>query len=310
MANFDYVFFGSSSFSQVVLEELVCQSFQPKLVVVPQTKPSGRKQILQPSSLILFCQQHNLAYLEVTSFKNQTILEKLTQTNCKLAILASFGKIIPSPIISLFVQGIINVHPSLLPKWRGPSPLQAVLLAGEKLSGVTLIKLDNEVDHGPIIAQTKINLTLDETINELEIKSAKAAARLLVENLPKYLNQEIKLLPQDHTQATFCKIIKREDGQINWQQNAQTIYNQWRAYVSWPGIYTFWQKKRVKLSKISLSQEPAVSTGLVRYQNGKLLVDAQDMALEIKELQLAGGKALSAQNFILGHKNFISSKLG
>ncbi len=309
MTNFDYVFFGSSIFSQVVLAQLISHGYYPCLVVLPQNKPSGRKQILQTSSLVKFCQTRSLSYLEVANFKDQITIEKIKQSGCALAILASFGKIIPTSVISLFSQGIINIHPSLLPKWRGPSPLQAVLLVGESISGVTLIQLDSEVDHGPIIAQVKINITMDENVTDLEIKLAKIGTELLIKTLPRYVSQKIHLSPQDHGQATFCKMIKREDGHINWQQTACQIYNQWRAFVKWPGVYTFWQGQRLKLLKILLSERLVVMPGKISYQDGKLFIDTKDLALEIQELQLAGGKVLSSQDFIRGHINFISSKL-
>ncbi|HLD34239.1 MAG TPA: methionyl-tRNA formyltransferase, partial [Patescibacteria group bacterium] len=186
-----------------------------------------------------------------------TFIHQLKSLKPDLGIVVAYGKIIPDAVLNIFPKGVVNIHPSLLPKYRGPSPIQAALLNGDSETGVTIMLLDKEMDHGPILAQQrmKIENTPKTVITKhdaaalnsvrmtglaLSNKLADIGAQLLVEILPKYLDGEITPQPQDHGRATFTKILERENGQIDWKQSAEHIERMIRAYDLWPGTWTLW----------------------------------------------------------------------
>ncbi len=280
----------------------------PKLIVTVKGKPTGRSQQIKKSILFDWSQKNNLPIKEIDNLKEPSLIKEIAGLKCQLGILAALGKIVPSTLINSFPYGIINIHPSYLPKLRGPSPIQYALLAGFKKTGVTIMKLDEELDHGPILTQTEVDILPDELYPDLEHKLANLGADLLVKALPEYLARKFELIAQNHEQATFTKKISREHGRINWQNQALNIYNQWRAFWPWPGIFTNWQGQNLKLITIKVINLPSITPGLVRFDNN-LYIDAKNFSLLISQLQLAGGKELAAKDFIRGHQNFINSKL-
>ncbi|MEK7496280.1 MAG: methionyl-tRNA formyltransferase, partial [Patescibacteria group bacterium] len=205
---------------------------------------------------------------------------------------------------------IVNVHPSLLPLYRGPSPIQSAILNGDTTTGVSLILLDAEVDHGPILVQTEQIINLEDDAVSLSNKLAEQSVKMLVESLPKYLSGELKPIPQNHSAATFTKIINKADGQADFiNKTAEELNNQRRAFTPWPGLWTMWQGKRLKL--LSTVPHNAVTTkpGLVTLVEDSLVIGTKSGALQINELQLEGGKPLKTKDFLLGHKSFINSLL-
>lgn len=305
--NKPFVYFGTSDFSKKILEDLVQNKAIPQLIVTTQSKPSGRGLKVNLGPVAQFAQDNNLPYLTVKSLKNG-LPDDLLANKTPFAILAAFGKILPVELLDLYEYGIINVHPSLLPKFRGASPIQSTLLADEKNTGVSLIKLDAEVDHGPILSQASLIIGNDDAI-DLENKLAKLAVEQLLINIPEYLSGQIKIRQQDHNQATFSKQITKQDGQANFALSAKALDNQRRAFVPWPGLWTSWQGKRLKLINTSVIELP-LKNGQVNLVDKNVVVGCADnSALIIKELQLADGKIQSASSFINGHKNFIGSIL-
>ncbi|MCE9549167.1 methionyl-tRNA formyltransferase, partial [Candidatus Nomurabacteria bacterium] len=169
-----------------------------------------------------------------------------------LFVVVSYGKIIPKEILDLPRLGTINIHPSLLPLYRGPSPIVTPILNGDTETGVTIIKIDEEMDHGPILAQEKINLSGDEFIWDLEKSLAELGGKLLVETIPKFIAGQVQLKEQDHNKATYVKKIKKEDGLIDLEDDAVKNYNKFRAYASWPRTFFFKNGKRIIITKASL----------------------------------------------------------
>lgn len=200
-------------------------------------------------------------------------LDQIPQAD--IGILASFGAIISKKILNSFPQGILNVHPSLLPRYRGPAPVQTAILNGEKETGVTIIKMDEEIDRGPIVAQVKEKILPTDTSPSLYQRLFEKGANLLNE----ILESPIITTPQDHARATFTKKFSREDGQIDWSKKADEIDRQIRAFTPWPGSYTFVNSKRLKILKAHL-------------RNKKLVLD---------EVQLEGKKPVTFRQFLQGH---------
>ncbi len=214
--------------------------------------------------------------------------KKIRKTNPDLVIVASYGKIIPKEILEIPRYGCLNVHGSLLPKYRGPSPIQTAILNGDKETGVTIILMDEKIDHGPIISNSKFQIPNSKiTYQELSQKLAQLGAKLLIQTIPKWIKGEIKPRSQDESKASCTKILKREDGKIDWSKPAQKIERQIRAFNPWPGAFTFIKHKgkvlRVKILKADISKED------------KLI---------IKKIQPEGKKPMSFEEFKRGYHDF------
>jgi methionyl-tRNA formyltransferase len=236
-------------------------------------------------------------------------------TGAELFIVAAYGKIIPQKFLDLPKFGCLNVHPSLLPKYRGASPIQSALLHGEKETGVTIMKMDAEMDHGPIISNFEFRISNFETQQTLSEKLAEVGAELLLKSVPDYLTGKIEPKEQNHNAATFCKIIKKSDGEINWQKSAEQIYNQWRAFWPWPGIFFELRinlpagkagnyELRIKIIELSLNsgEDSKHKPGELFAENNKLFVAGGDQKLlEIKKLQPEGKNIMNDKDFINGY---------
>lgn len=229
-------FFGTPRFAQIVLEKLIDSPFRPQVVITAPDKKAGRGRKLQASPVKLSAQRFNIEILQPKSL-NSNLLTPFPKFD--LAILVAYGKIIPRDILSIPRYGFINVHPSLLPKYRGPSPIQSAILTGEGKTGVTIMLLDEKVDHGPILAQQEVIIEENDTHASLIEKLGKLGANLLIETLPYYLDGSLKLQPQNHSLATLTKHVKKSDGYIRLENppDPQTLNRMIRAYYPWPGTW-------------------------------------------------------------------------
>jgi len=269
------VFLGTPEFGAIILEGLIKNNCKPILVITVPDKPVGRKQILTPPPVKLMAQKYNIPIAQPEKIK------EFKEGN--LVICAAYGKVLAKEILETPRYGCLNVHPSLLPKYRGPSPIQTAILNGDKETGVTIILIDEKMDHGPIIAQRKWKISAKTNSEELSKKLAKLGAELLIETIPKWLKGEIKAEAQNESKATYTKILKKEDGKINWKKSAQEIERQIRAFHPWPGSFTFWKGKRIKILEADV------------LKNNKLT---------IKKLQPEGKKPMTAEDFKRGYHGY------
>ncbi len=293
------------------------------LVISEPDKPRGRGLKLTPPPIKLLSQKDNLPILQP---KNLTdILSELEKSKPDLFVVAGYGQILPKEILAIPKYGALNIHPSLLPKYRGPSPIQTVILKGERETGITIIKMDEKLDHGPIVFQKSISLKPPETTLSLSEKLANLSAKLLPEVISKYIKGELKPTPQKESGATYTQLIKKEDGKINWSKEVTQIEREIRAYCPWPGSYTFWQQKTKnknqksqKLIKIKKASILHPHIGCSQNQNPgyvfltsskKLAVNCGQGSLEIKRLQLEGKKEMAASEFLKGYSKIIGSVL-
>ena len=216
-----------------------------------------------------------------------------------LIIVAAYGKILPKEILEIPKYGCLNIHPSLLPKYRGPSPIQSAILNGEKETGTTIILMDEKIDHGKIIASEKLTNSVKKTpYKELSKKLAKMSAELLIKTIPNWINGKIKPKPQDETKATYTKSIKREDGKINWSDSAERIERKFYAFYPWPGIFTFFEKNgkilRVKILDLEISNKEDKNNFFIKLKKKYLI---------IKKIQPEGKKPMLAEDFKRGYGN-------
>jgi methionyl-tRNA formyltransferase len=303
--NINIAFFGTHEFAATILEGLLNNpSFLVKTVFTQPDRKVGRKQVLEESPVKKLATQQNLHIQQPNSLKEYT----LEPNNYTLAVVAQYGLIIPQHIIDAFPKGMINVHGSLLPKYRGASPIQAALMAGEQTSGVTIMIMDALVDHGPILAQQSLFITPDDTFTSLAQKMATEGSTLLLNTLPKYVQGEIVPQTQDHGQATFTKLLSKEDGRIDFSKSAEVIYNLFRGLTPWPGIWCLWDNKRLKLLAIDPTKK-TIPPGEVLIENKHIYIGCGENSIEILELQLEGKNPMSAEVFANGYKNFNKTAL-
>lgn len=309
------IFIGTPEFGAIILEELIKGGYPPVLVISSPDKPVGRKQILTPPPVKVVTRKYGIPFEQPEIIKNLKL--KIKNLKPDLVILAAYGQIIPKDILDIPKFGFLNVHPSLLPKYRGSSPIQFTVLNGEKKSGVTIILMDEKIDHGPIISQKSLEIKEQETSETLHDKLAQLGARLLLETIPKWVKGLIKPEEQDDVQATFTRILLKEDGKIDWKKPVELLEREIRAFHPWPGSYIIWENKD-KLIKIKiLKARTFKSPDKIKYPIGKVLVVPQNEIgvqckkdfLVIEKLQPEGKKEMGAEDFIRGHSNFAGTIL-
>lgn len=235
----NYVFFGTSEFSVTILNQLKLRGFLPSLIVSTPDKPQGRNLILTPTLTKIWAQENNIPIFQPATLKDETVVEELKKYPANVFIVASYGKIIPQIILDIPARGTLNVHPSLLPKLRGPSPIEFTILQDQKQTGVSIMLLDAEMDHGPIIAQETYTVSEWPTAVELEKILGEKGGELIANILPDWIAGKIEAVPQNHSLATFCQKIKKVDGQINLEEDAYTNFRKIQAYSGWPSAFFF-----------------------------------------------------------------------
>ena len=306
------IFYGTSTFGIPAAEWLLKNTNLVAVITTPD-KPVGREQEFLGSSVKQWARDNkDLNILQPEGLKDEGLNDVLADLSPDLALVADYGKIIPGTVLDIPKYKTLNLHVSLLPKYRGASPMQTAILNGEKVSGVTLFVLEPKLDTGPIIAQKEIVLEPEENFETLHKKSASLSAELLNEYLEPYVGGEIKPKPQDHSQATYTKIFSKEDGRIDWQKSAEQIERMIRALNPWPGTWSNLvgllpgdKTKLVKIFQANLSDKE-LSPGETFTQNDKLFVGTGDGALEVHELQIEGGKRLTTSQFLKGVRNKIT----
>lgn len=295
------IFFGTHDFAAHILKGLLKSPlFSVDLVITQPDRPTGRKQELQKSPVKILAEKHNLKIDQPENLKNYGLL--VTGYGLQLGIVAQYGLLIPEDVLEAPKYGTLNVHTSLLPKYRGASPIQSALINGDSETGVTIMKMDKGLDTGPILLQKKLKIDKDDAYVELDKKLAKIGLKSLLQAVPDYTDGKLKPQPQDNSKATTCKQLSREDGKIDWAKTANEIYNLYRGLTPWPGIWTMWKNKRLKLLKIKPTDKK-LDTGLVSTEKEKIYIGCDEGSIEVLELQLEGKKSMDAKTFLNGHKD-------
>jgi methionyl-tRNA formyltransferase len=252
--NMKFAYFGTPYVASDTLALLAQHGYVPACVVTSADAPSGRGQHLTPSPTKLWAQANNIPVLTPEKL-DEEFQSQIKAYDCEYAIVVAYGKIIPQTIIDMFPRGILNIHYSLLPKYRGASPVESALLHGETTTGVAIQRMVYELDAGDILALKEVPIQPDETTRELRPRLITIGAELLINTLPSFEDGSIGMTPQDHSQATRCKKIKKEDGLLDLSADAQTNWNKYRAYAESPGTYFFVNKNgkdiRIKIKTAS-----------------------------------------------------------
>jgi len=307
------ILIGTSEFAERIFTKsypVMQDSFEIITIITAPDKPVGRKQELLPSPVKKWALENKLLVFDFEHIKDPQSIDKIKELNPDLIILSAYGQIIPKEILEIPKYGALNIHPSLLPKYRGASPIHAAILNGDEISGVTIMLMDEKMDHGPIVANDKFQITDPKiTYEELSNQLANIGADLLIKTLPDWIEGKIKAQPQDHSKASFCKIITKQDGKIDWNKSAQEIENIIQAYHQWPVAYTFFNNKQLKVLEADTKEGKIKKPSEVFTENKELMVQTGNGILILKQIQLEGKKPMSDQDFLNGHPEIIGSIL-
>jgi methionyl-tRNA formyltransferase len=308
------VFFGTPDISVAFLDGLVEQNLKPTLVVTQPDRPVGRKQILTPPPVKVAAQKHNLPLLQIATFKDPSVKDQLRALNADVYVVVAFGLIFPKSVLELPKHGCINVHASLLPKYRGASPIQAPILQGDNDTGITIMKMDPGMDTGPILQSITIPIDKNETTPSLTQKMMQVGPEFLNQVLTGYLAGKIKPTAQNNDLATYTKLINKTDGLIDWTQTADAIERKIRAYQPWPGAFTYWNDQ--KLDILEAEHSPLMSSmtpGQLIKLDGKIGITTgggmEGNILMLKQVRLESKKAMSIETFLLGQPDFLKGSI-
>jgi methionyl-tRNA formyltransferase len=304
------VFMGSPEFAVPPFEELVLNQYQVVAVYTPPDRAAGRGRTLVSPPLKLVAKSLGVEVVQPPSFKEVGVAAKLAQFRPDVIVVAAFGQLLPRSVLDIPRFGAVNVHPSLLPRFRGASPVASAILAGDEFTGVSIMLLDEGMDTGPVLARAQIPISALDNTGSLSGKLSMVGARLLVEALSHYLKGELTPQPQDEAEATSSHPLKKEAGEIDWHLPAVELWRRVRAFYPWPGCYTKWRGKKLDIIEaVPLSGEKALKVGEVVATSAAFGVSTGDGVLGILRLRLEGKRALSAAEFLRGQRGFIGAVL-
>jgi methionyl-tRNA formyltransferase len=299
------IFMGTAELSCASLERLARDAqFKIAAVVTQPDKPRGRDLHLQPPAVKVLAQKLGLPVVQPTKARDEAFIAELRAAKPDLIVVVAYGHILPQAILDLPRFGCLNVHTSLLPKYRGAAPIQWALAEGESETGVTIMKMDAGMDTGPILAQRAIPILPEDDSAILHNRLAQLGAELLLETIPNYSSGRIQPMPQPEG-ASHAPKIKKEDGRANWTLPARTIFNRMRAFRPWPGTFTFLERdSKTSLLKIwqadVVEQKGRAGQVLCADENG-IIIACGENALRVTEIQPEGGRRLCAREFLTGH---------
>ena len=297
------IFMGTPDFSVGTLEALVEAGHEVCLVVTQPDKPKGRGKEMQYTPVKEAALKHGIEVYQPRRIREAECVEKLRQYNADIMVVIAFGQIIPKEILEMVPYGCVNVHASLLPKYRGAAPIQWSIIDGEAVTGVTTMQMDEGLDTGDMLLKAEVPITAEETGESLHDKLAKAGAALCVETLAKLQEGSIVPEKQGESPTAYAKMLDKKLGNIDWTKSAVEIERLVRGLNSWPSAYTYWNKKVVKIWKASVIDENSneqVGT-VVKVEKDGFYVQTGNGLLKVLELQIPGKKRMDAGAFLRGY---------
>jgi methionyl-tRNA formyltransferase len=319
------IYMGTPQFAVPALEALIQhrapgkllpQGYEIVTVITRPDKPAGRGREIVYSPVKQVALAHTIPVWQPGSFKKAENSSPLAAFHADLYIVAAFGQILPQAVLDQPRFGTLNIHASLLPKYRGPDPIAETILQGDKETGVSIMLLDAGIDTGPVLLGKRLPLEGNETTGTLTAKLADLGAQALLETLPGWITGEITPEPQDDNGATHTRMLKKEDGLLHWDRPASVLARQVRAYTPWPGAYTYWNNKLFKILaarplNVSLESPLVPGTVTTREDAGHpvLAIVTGAGLLLVRQLQLEGKKAMSAEEFLRGYPQIVGSTL-
>jgi methionyl-tRNA formyltransferase len=302
---------GTPDFAVPTLEAL-SRTHEVKGVVTQPDRPTGRGRRLSPPPVKHAALRLGLPVYQARTLNTPDALAQLTQWRPDVIVVAACGHILSSNLLELPPWGCVNVHASLLPRWRGAAPVAAAILAGDAVTGVTIMKMDEGIDTGPILAQREDAIRPSDTRVTLTRRLAGLGAQVLLETLPFYLAGDLAPQPQPEEGATYAPVLHKEDGRLEWTRSAVELERKVRAFTPWPGTFTMWQGRRLRIleaTAVLARRGEGVPGQVVDLQEGAGVV-AGEGVLRLDQLQLAGKRPMDSLTFVRGQRDFVGSRLG
>ena len=311
------VFMGTPDFVTPVLDDLAAASTVELVgVYTPPDRPGGRGRADRMPPVKVRALELGLEVYQPVSFRPEQAQVELASLRPDVIVVAAYGKLLPPPVLEAAPHGCLNLHPSLLPSYRGPSPVSSAMVDGLEETGVTLMLLDEGMDTGPIIAKRKHPVLPDDTAETLTAALFKVGSELLLESLEPWVEGRLTAGPQDHSAATVTRKLERSDGLADWNLPAAALQRRQRAYTPWPGLFTDWQGQVLKLldvealpADVAPGESAPGQVVSLSAEHGTMGVVTADGVLVLKTLQLEGRRPSSAEEFSRGHRDFIGSQL-
>lgn len=309
------IFMGTPEFSVGALESIIQAGHQVLLVVTQPDKPKGRSKEMQMTPVKECALKHDIPVFQPIKIKTPEAVDKLREYDADVFVVAAFGQFLSEEILNMPKYGCINIHASLLPRYRGAGPIQRVILNGEKETGITIMQMDKGIDTGDMLLQSRIKIDEKETGDSLHDKLAAEGAKLIVEALPKIEAGELTAVKQNDEESCYAKMLQKSMGRIDWSMSADEIERMVRAFNSWPSAYTTYNGKTLKIWESDVCEkempEKNVATGtVIAVESDAVYVKTEDKDLKITQLQLEGKKRMAVKDFLLGCKIKVGEVLG
>jgi methionyl-tRNA formyltransferase len=307
------VFMGTPQFAVTILESLLRNSYRVVAVYTQPDKAAGRGRPVVSSPAKKLALERQIPIIQPQTLESGKVVDKLASFQPELIIVTAFGFILPPEVLSLPKFACLNIHPSLLPRHRGPSPVTGAILCGDEVTGVTIMLMDAGLDTGPILAQEEVGISCTDTTDSLTAKLADVGARLLLETLPRWLGGDLKPRVQDESQATYSKLITSNDAEIDWGLSALELWRMVRAYTPWPGCYTWCHGKRLKIHgavPLPGGKNEDIGKVIALAEQPEIGVVTKKGILGLCQVQLEGKREMPATDFVRGKRDFIGCILG
>ncbi len=309
------IFMGTPEFAALVLGRLSATEHQILVVYTQPDKPAGRNLQSAASPVKELALKQGLSVVQAASLRHPEEIARLSGFAPDIIVVAAYGLLLPPEVLRIPTLGCLNVHPSLLPRYRGASPVTATILAGDTMSGVSIMLLDEGMDTGPVLSQIEEPVLIDDTTGSLTTRLAKRGAELLIETLKPWAESKLKPIPQDNKMASYTRLITKQQGQIDWGRSAEELGRQVRAFQPWPGCFTRWKGRLLKIVQaMPMPAETGVEPGQVialqpPRDKVEVAVGTAQGLLGLLLVQPEGKKVMTAAEFVRGQRDFIGQRL-
>jgi len=311
MKKYKIIFMGTPDFACPTLKSLSeNENFIIDLVITQPDKPQGRKKILTPSPVKILANKLGIEVFQPNSLKkDDSTYQKIKSLNPDFIVVVAYGKILPKNILEIPKFGPINIHPSILPKYRGPCPIEAAIVNGEKNTGITIMKMTEGMDEGPVYLTEIVDLQNELNAEEIRSQISNLAGQILCRTLLKIIQKNIQPTDQNSQEATYCQLLTKEDGEINFKNmSAQEIYNKFRGYFPWPGIYFKLKEKTFKVKEMTIIQNSKkIAPEHIEFDKDTILIGTKLGVISIQKLQPDGKQVMAAKDVYNGYKSIFST---
>ncbi len=305
------IFMGSPEFALPSLRALAERGYDLRLSVTQPDRRAGRGGYMRAPAAKVEAERLGIDIFQPASFRDPDAVATLAAVEPDLVVVAAYGRILPRAVLDLPRHPVVNVHPSLLPRWRGPSPVAAAILAGDETTGVSIMELVPQMDAGPVLAARPFPIAATDTTAALEARLAEEGAALLVETLPGWLSGELRAVPQDEATVTVCPLLEKAHGHLGVAMTAREAERAVRAYDPWPGAFVTYQGDRLAIWRASVADAgDGLVPGAITLVAGKPAVAFREGALVLDEVQRSGSRRVSGEAFLNGERGRLAGSAG